>query len=379
MASWGLAYEYGKNAYEDMWRKQEENDRYAAQRKLFDMQLAAAEEEQKVANREQARSLAVRDTINAYQNDLMSGGSKGRQAFVDALNQMGIGAQLVDGTKVVFLGADGKPDASNVIDMSDTSKWTGPAMMSELTKRVGTAVAESNKYQEQVEKDRQFHEAVRQFDEKNKLDWDKAVLNSNTTLGAARLYMAGKQAGASGGSGSSGSGTGGKGASSPFNSDVEKYAEEAAVKAIFGPGVEAVKGDDGATVYIDTTKEDRPQITPTEGQLTDLYNLKNQIAVDANNAWQADGTNAAAAARVLGSQKGNARTAGLAAIDQGLASIIAGYETPAPITMSYGVDAITRSPVRWSPTTGYTGGNYTNSDLLARGINNLASSLNFQF
>lgn len=379
MASWGLAYEYGKNAYEDMWRKQEENDRYAAQRKLFDLKLKAEEAEQEIANMELARSLNVRDTINAYQNDLMSGGSKGRQAFVDALNQIGVGAQLVDGTKVVFLGADGKPDASNVIDMSDTSKWTGPAMLSELTKRVGTAVAESNKYQEKVEKDRQFNEAVRQFNEKNKLDWDKAVLSSNTTLGAARLYMAGKQAGASGGSGSSGSGAGGKGASSPFNSDVEKYAEEAAVKAIFGPGVEAVKGDDGATVYIDTTKEDRPQITPTEGQLTDLYNLKNQIAVDANNAWQADGTNAAAAARVLGSQKGNARTAGLAAIDQGLASIIAGSETPAPITMSYGVDAIVRSPVRWSPATGYTGGNYTNSDLLARGVNNLASSLNFQF
>ena len=377
MASWGLAYEYGKNAYEDMWRKQEENDRYAAQRKLFDMRLEAEEAEQEVANRELARSLNVRDTINAYQNELMSGGSKGRQAFVDVLNQMGVGAQLVDGTKVVFLGADGKPDASNVIDMSDTSKWTGPAMMSELTKRVDTAVAESAKYQEKVEKDRQFHEAVRQFDEKNKLDWNKAVLNAATSrYGYDRIYSSKS---GSGSSGSSSSSSGGKSASSPFNSDVEKYAEEAAVKAIFGPGVEAVKGDDGATVYIDTTKEDRPQITPTEGQLTDLYNLKNQIAVDANNAWQADGTNAAAATRVLGSQKGNARTAGLAALDQNLASIIAGSETPAPVTMSYGVDAIVRSPVRWSPVTGYTGGNYTNSDLLARGVNNLVSSLNFQF
>lgn len=379
MASWGLAYEYGKNAYEDMWRKQEENDRYAAQRKLFDMRLEAEEAEQEIANRELARSLNVRDTINAYQNDLMSGGSKGRQAFVDALNQMGIGAQLVDGTKVVFLGADGKPDASNVIDMSDTSKWTGTAMMAELAKRVNTAVAESNKYQEQVEKDRQFHEAVRQFDEKNKLDWKKANLSARTQLGMASLYAASRQAGSkSSGSGSGGS-SGGKSASSPSNSDVNDVVLNASVKAVLGPGIEAVKGDDGATVYIDTSKPDRPQVTPSEGQLTDIYNMANQIAVEANNMWQADGTNAVAAARVLGSQYGNARTAGLAALDQNLASIMEKAGAVAPVTMGYGADPVIKSPVRWSPTTGYTGGNYTNSDLLARGINNLASSLNFQF
>lgn len=377
MASWGLAYEYGKNAYEDMWRKQEENDRYAAQRKLFDLKLKAEEAEQEIANMELARSLNVRDTINAYQNDLMSGGSKGRQAFVDALNQIGVGAQLVDGTKVVFLGADGKPDASNVIDMSDTSKWTGTAMMAELAKRVNTAVAESNKYQEQVEKDRQFHEAVRQFDEKNKLDWDKAVLNSNTTLGAARMYTAGKLAG-SGGKSGSGS-TGGKDAGSPYNQDAWDVAYNTSVRAVLGTGVEAVKGDDGATIYIDTTKPDRPQIIPTEGQVTDINNMANSIFVEANNMWQESGVNTAAASRVLSSKYGNARTEALSAMNQGLTSIMEKAGAIAPVTMGYRADPVVKSPVRWGLTTGYTGGNYTNSDLLARGINNLASSLNFQF
>lgn len=380
MASWGLAYEYGKNAYEDMWRKQEENDRYAAQRKLFDMQLREEEQELATKSLENARIRQYRDIAVTYGDKMGAGGTTGVKAYADAMTAVGIPTTVLEGNKVARINPEtGKPDMSTVIDMSDSNKWTGDAIKSEFAKNINTLRGEADIYKATVKEDRQFKEAVRQFDEKQALDWKKANLSARTQLGMAGLYASSRQAGSkSSGSGSGGS-AGGKGANSPFNSDVNDVAFNASVKAVLGPGIEAVKGDDGATVYIDTSKPERPQVTPSKGQLTDIYNMTNQIAVEANNMWQADGTNAAAAARVLGSQKGNARTSGLAALDQNLASIIANSETPAPVSMGYGVDSIVKSPVRWSPTTGYTGGNYTNSDLLARGINNFASSLNFQF
>ena len=395
MASWGLAYEYGKNAYEDMWRKQEENERLAAQRKLFDMQLKEEEQEQATKGLENARVRQYRDVAVAYGDKMGRGGNLGVKAYADAMTAAGIPTTVLDGNKVAAIDpATGKPDMSTVIDMSDSSKWTGAAIKAEFSKNLDTLKAESDEFRATAERDREFNEKRRQFDISDERERWKARLNANTTLAAAGIYASAKSSG--GKSGSSGGSGGGKGASSPSNSDVEKYAEEAAVKAIFGAGVEAVKGADGATVYIDTSKIYRPQITPTEGQLTDLYNLKNQIAVEANNMWQADGTNAAAAARVLGSQKGNARTAGLEARDQNIASIVANAEAPAPTTMGYGVDPVVKSPVRWSPTTGYTGGNYTNSSIFARGVNaygsnagsgnfftdranNFTSSLNYQF
>ena len=395
MASWGLAYEYGKNAYEDMWRKQEENERLAAQRKLFDMQLKEEEQEQATKSLENARVRQYRDIAVAYGDKMGRGGTTGVKAYADAVTAAGIPTTVLDGNKVAAIDpATGKPDMSIVIDMSDSSKWTGSAIQSEFAKNINTLRAEADIYKATAERDRAFNWEKEKFSKQQEMEKYKADLSSATQRAVAGMYFSAKSSG--GKSGSSGGSNGGKGASSPFNSDVENYAEEAAVKAIFGAGVEAVKGADGATVYIDTSKADRPQITPTEGQLTDLYNLKNQIAVEANNMWQANGTNAAAAARVLGSQKGNARTAGLAALDQNIASIMANAETPAPTTMWYGVDPVVKSPVRWSPTTGYTGGNYTNSSIFARGVNaygsnagsgnfftdranNFTSSLNYQF
>ena len=199
MASWGLAYEYGKNAYEDMWRKQEENDRYAAQRKLFDMQLKEEEQEMATKSLENARIRQYRDIAVTYGDKMGRGGSMGVKAYADAMTAAGIPTTVIDGTKVVTIDPEtGKPDMSTVIDMSDSSKWTGDAIKSEFAKNINTMRGEADIYKATEKENQQQALEYKKFliGEQNKLDI--AAMNKQAQLGVASIYAAASKAGKGG-------------------------------------------------------------------------------------------------------------------------------------------------------------------------------------
>ena len=302
MASWGLAYEYGKNAYEDMWRKQEENERLAAQRKLFDMQLKEEEQEQATKSLETARVRQYRDVAVAYGDKMGRGGTLGVKAYADAMTAAGIPTTVLDGNKVAAIDpATGKPDMSTVIDMSDSSKWTGAAIQSEFAKNINTLAAKSADYRATAERDREFNEKKRQFDVSDERERWKARLNANTQLAAAGIYASAKSGGA-GGSGSSGGVTGsGKPKQTTMdNNNTLKIASESAARTVFGEGVQIALGDDGTISF---TKNSEP-FTPSDGQWTNFYNMRNKIFTDAANLNYATGQSPVAGAMISGTERG---------------------------------------------------------------------------
>lgn len=305
MASWGLAYEYGKNAYEDMWRKQEENERLAAQRKLFDMQLKEEEQEQATKSLETARVRQYRDVAVAYGDKMGRGGTLGVKAYADAMTAAGIPTTVLDGNKVAAIDpATGKPDMSTVIDMSDSSKWTGAAIQSEFAKNINTLAAKSADYRATVERDREFNEKKRQFDVSDERERWKARLNANTQLAAAGIYASAKSGG-SGGAGGSGSSGGVTGSGKPKqttmdNNNTLKIASESAARTVFGEGVQLAMGDDGTISF---TKNGEP-FTPSDGQWTNFYNMRNKIFTDAANLNYATGQSPVAGAMISGTERG---------------------------------------------------------------------------
>ncbi len=299
MASWGLAYEYGKNAYEDMWRKQEENERLAAQRKLFDMQLKEEEQEQATKSLENARVRQYRDIAVAYGDKMGRGGTLGVKAYADAMTAAGIPTTVLDGNKVAAIDpATGKPDMSTVIDMSDSSKWTGAAIKAEFSKNIDTLKAESDEFRATAERDREFNEKKRQFDVSDERERWKARLNADTTLAAAGIYASTKSGG-SGGAG--GSGSSGKPKQTTMdNNNTLKIASESAARTVFGEGVQIALGDDGTISF---TKNGEP-FTPSDGQWTNFYNMRNKIFTDAANLNYATGQSPVAGAMISGTERG---------------------------------------------------------------------------
>lgn len=199
MASWGLAYEYGKNAYEDMWRKQEENDRYAAQRKLFDMQLKEEEQEMATKSLENARIRQYRDIAVTYGGKMGAGGTTGVKAYADAMTAAGVPTTVLEGNKVARINPEtGKPDMSTVIDMSDSSKWTGDAIKSEFSKNINTLRGEADIYKatEKENKQQAWEKEKFYVGEQNKLDIAK--LGKEAQLGVASIYASASNAGRGG-------------------------------------------------------------------------------------------------------------------------------------------------------------------------------------
>ena len=305
MASWGLAYEYGKNAYEDMWKKQEQNERLAAQRELYNLQLENDIANQQATNVENARINTYRNVAAIYGDKMGRGGTTGVQAYAQAMTAAGVPTTVLDGNKVATIDPyTGKPDMSTVIDMSDTSKWTGDAIKSEFAKNMDTLKAEADKYKATTERDREFNEKKRQFDVSDERERWKARLNANTQLAAAGIYASAKSGG-SGGAGGSGSSGGVTGSGKPKqttmdNNNTLKIASESAARTVFGEGVQIAMGDDGTISF---TKNGEP-FTPSDGQWTNFYNMRNKIFTDAANLNYATGQSPVAGAMISGTERG---------------------------------------------------------------------------
>ena len=292
MASWGLAYEYGKNAYEDMWRKQEENDRIAAERELFNKKLKGDILLQETANIENARISNYRIAAAKYGDAIRAGGKTGVKAFADALTFAGEPYTVIDGNKIARLGVDGKPDLSTTIDMSS---WNGDQMAAEFGKYINTLRKESDEFKATKERDRAFDWEKKKFklteEGKNK----RAAMQLSAMMAISRAKAAGS--GSSGGKGSGGS-------TSYSTDDTLLAASDAAIKSMFGADANAYKDDDGVIKF---KRDDDTPIELSPGQKEDLLNIRDKASVAAANNRGAYGISMIDLGRELGKTLGAER------------------------------------------------------------------------
>ena len=278
MASWGLAYEYGKNHYEDSWAKQEQNDRLQEERKLFDLKLAEDIAAQQTATKENSRVRDLRESMVEYGDKMKAGGAQGRQAFVDFMKTAGVDYIDLGNGKVGVSDGKGGVDQSSIIDMS---KWNGDQIMSEAAKSVNTHRAEADLYKSQQEKnqDRADKFKLAEMQQQTQLNIAKmnndaanyrAGLQAKTTLAAASLRAS------AGGRSGSGGGAGGS-QKEHYNQDAYAKAMEFAVQDTFqNPNIAVTQSKDtGQWLMKDTSTGE--EVVPSQGQMTDIQNAANSI------------------------------------------------------------------------------------------------------
>lgn len=272
MASWGLAFQYGKKAYEDMWKEQEENERLAATRRLFDMTIQEREEaleDEANTNREVRAGNMV---ITKYKKQIERGGEEGAKAYAMALSEMGIPTVYMGDMKVGTVGADGQVDPRTVLNMGGKG-WNGRSMMAEVYKYVPSA---KDSYSE-------YNAAVARNQDKQ-LQMDLATLQMNAQLRAAQMRAAAYAAGARG----IASALAEKQYATNWK-DVAPYIRDKSVKAAFGPDVTEVIGPDGVPVFYRNENGKQVAFTPTREELGDLENIHNKAIVGAWNLMSGSG------------------------------------------------------------------------------------------
>lgn len=189
-ASWGLAFQYGKKAYEDMWREQEENERLAATRKLYEMQVAEQEKAQEMQTLINDEVRSGQRVITKYKKQMAKGGEDGVKAYAAAMTEAGIPTMYLGDGKVGTVRADGQVDPASVRKMTGKD-WNGTAIVSEFQKIVPSAEGMSTEYRQAV-------------DRNIEREWEKDKLNAQlrSQMGIASMYAnaklksAGLQAGA---------------------------------------------------------------------------------------------------------------------------------------------------------------------------------------
>ena len=154
MASWGLAFEYGKKAYTDMMKRQEELDRYLAEHNLWEAERIEKEEAlatQTAENRKARKGLAV---LNKYRDDVVAGDDS---AFVSMLNDQaeGTGAKFTLEGKKVYRIKDG--NKSLAYDLNSKELKNGSSRVAEFIKGYGlTSLDQYNKYEAGIKDNREM-------------------------------------------------------------------------------------------------------------------------------------------------------------------------------------------------------------------------------
>lgn len=267
MASWGLAFQYGKKAYEDMWREQEENERLAASRKLFDMTLQEQEEALADETNTNREVRAGNQVITQYKKAIMQGGAEGAKALAEARTAMGIPTAYLGGTKVGTIGANGQVDKSTVIDMKG-DKWNGTAMMAELYKLVPSARESFGLYNQNVAENRKLQ-----------AEFDLAAMKQNAMLRAAQIKAAGTRAGLA-----SLGGSFAQAALANHWKDLVGMVDEQAVVTTFGPDAQIITDPNGVRVIMRPNKDGVMEAyNPTKEEWGDFQNIRNRALVNVNN------------------------------------------------------------------------------------------------
>ena len=249
MASWGLGFEYGKKAYEEMRRTQEENDRYLAEHGLWETELRTKEAVAAATEASAKRTSAMSIALDKNTNAILSGDP---QAYVNVLNAADPSVQfkhLGDGT---IAQVDPKNPSMIIKGSAFSIKGKNPtSLVSELHKYAETTagITEQHRASEQDEKDKK-HE-IKKVTLQNQGAKDVATIGANAKILAAEIEGAAK--GLTGLSGSSG-GSGGKSSRINLSDKDIEYLDSTVAQTLFGSGASGIRSEDGSwTVYQDGT------------------------------------------------------------------------------------------------------------------------------
>lgn len=274
MASWGLAFEYGKNAYTDMLKKQEELDRYLAERDLWRARLTEEEEAQTMNTYVNREVRAAQKAITENKKGIEAGDI---DSYLRAKNALASGTGYtwvkLDGSKIGIRTPDGSINKDTIRDLS-SDEWKNPAArIAELEKSAKTIMDMASQYRKDVEKNnKDAWEREKFYAEDDRLR-DIAEGNWRNNLAVARIGAEAKALGLTGGSKDK----------SGVHVD-EKHVAAAnnyAARAVLGVNV-SVKADDNNTMrFYDATTG--AEIPVNDKQRQDINKGAQWILTHANN------------------------------------------------------------------------------------------------
>lgn len=274
MASWGLAFEYGKNAYSDMLKKQEELDRYLAERDLWETELRTKEAIARSNRAEAERTSENSVILSQYADDILSGDY---DAYANALSKINPNKQF----KHIGDGIIAQVDPSNpklILPESarDVSKIEPSKLVSELYKSAESTGAITSQ-ERAAEEGRLKHQREKDIE---KMKGDNAArvatINKQGTIAAAGIKAGGA---------STTSHTGGKGSRINLSDKDREYLDSTVAQTLFGSGVRGVRTEDGGWEVYDKTGA--PMQLKKE-DIRDLEEVHRVIITDTSNLAQSN-------------------------------------------------------------------------------------------
>lgn len=276
MASWGLAFEYGKNAYTEMMKKQEELDRYLAERDLWRARLTEEEEAQAMNTYVNREVRAAQKAITENKKGIEAGDI---DAYLRAKNALASGTGYtwvkLDGSKIGIRAADGTINKDTIRDLS-SDEWKNPAArIAELEKSAKTIMEMASQYRTDAEQNKKDKWEREKFyaEEEGKNKRNKA--DNETKLAVARI---GKEAALLGLSGGSGSGS--KSGVSVDDKHVAA-ANNYAARAVLGVNVSAKVDDNNTVRFYDAATG--AEVPVNDKQRQDINKGAQWILTHANN------------------------------------------------------------------------------------------------
>lgn len=278
MASWGLAFEYGKKAYTDMMKRQEELDRYLAERNLWEAQRIEQEEaqaSQTAENRKARKGLAV---LNKYRDDVVAGDDS---AFVSMLNAQaeGTGSQFILEGKKVYRVKDGTK--SLAYDLSSKELKNGSSRVAEFIKGYGlTSLDQYAKHEEGVKANREMALEM----EKLKNARAVATITANGKIAASKS-------------------TGGTGKITTWSKEDNQEASSYAPSLVFGSGAFGSRDEDGQWTVYNVDKSLRPLTSEDVAKLDKAFRYIKEQAENESKKTKSDPLVAIPGVTITASQK----------------------------------------------------------------------------
>ena len=274
MASWGLAFEYGKNAYMDMLKKQEELDRYLAERNLWETELRTKEATARATQAEAERTSENSIILSQYADDILSGDY---DAYANALSKVNPNKQF----KHIGDGIIAQVDPSNpklIIPESarDISKIEPSALVSELYKSAESTGAITSQ-QRAAEEGRLKHNQAKELEKMKGENAAKvATINKQGMIAAAGIKAGGS---------STIRPTGGKGSRINLSDKDREYLDSTVAQTLFGSGARGIRTEDGGWEVYD--KKGNP-IALKEEDINNLEEVHRTILTSSSNLAQSN-------------------------------------------------------------------------------------------
>lgn len=275
MASWGLAFEYGKNAYTDMLRKQEELDRYLAERDLWETELRTKEATARAQRAEAERTSENSIILSQYADAILSGDY---DAYADVLSKVNPNKQFKHiGSGIIAQVDPSNPRLTIPESARDISKIEPSKLVSELYKSaesIGAITAQERA----AEEGRLKHNQAKEL---KTMEGDNAArvatINAQGRVTAAKI--------AADSSSSSSGPRGGKTSRINLSDKDREYLDSTVAQTLFGSGVRGVRTEDGGWEVYD--KKGSP-IPLKDEDIRDLEEVHRTLLTSTSNLAQSN-------------------------------------------------------------------------------------------